>query len=355
MIRERADVAILGAGFAGSVLSMVLRRLERSVVLIERGVHPRFAVGESSTPLANLVLESLAHEYDLPRLAPLAEYGPWQRAYPHLVCGVKRGFTFFQHEPGRSFIPRPDRRNELLVGANPSEEQADTHWFREHIDHFLLTEAQSLGAAYHDHTEITEISGGPGCWSLSGRRVGEPMDIAVSFLVDATGPGGALTRAFGVPTNPDDLLTNSWSVYTHFADVRRFEELYRAAGGETEPHPYPCDAAALHHVLADGWVFVLRFNNGLVSAGPVWDGARRRPRKTLAPKRNGKHYCAFTHRLRSNLNRRVRCGRSCGQAAFSGGRGKRLGRDGRSCRTPRISSIRSTAAATRTRCSASSG
>ena len=34
MIRERADVAILGAGFAGSVLAMVLRRLGRSVVLL---------------------------------------------------------------------------------------------------------------------------------------------------------------------------------------------------------------------------------------------------------------------------------------------------------------------------------
>ena len=70
---------------------------------MERGAHPHFAVGESSTPLANLVLESLAQTYDLPRLAPLAEYGPWQRSYPHLACGVKRGFTFFQHEEGRPF------------------------------------------------------------------------------------------------------------------------------------------------------------------------------------------------------------------------------------------------------------
>ncbi len=283
MIRERADVAILGAGFAGSVLAMVLRRLGRGVVLVERGAHPRFAVGESSTPLANLVLESLAQEYDLPRLAPLAEYGPWQRAYPHLACGIKRGFTFFQQEPGRPFSPRPDRGNELLVGANPSDDAADTHWFREHVDHFLLTEAQSLGASYHDRTEITEIAGGPGDWRLSGRREGEPVEVGAAFLVDATGPGGALTRAFGIPTDADDLLTNSWSVYTHFADVRRFEELYRAAGGDADAHPYPCDDAALHHVLPDGWVFVLRFNNGLVSAGPVWDGMRRRPDKGVSP------------------------------------------------------------------------
>ncbi len=283
MIRERADVAILGAGFAGSVLAMMLRRLGRSVLLIERGSHPRFAVGESSTPLANLALESLAKTYDLPRLAPLAEYGPWQRAYPHLTCGVKRGFTFFQHEEDKAFVPRPDRANELLVGANPSDDAGDTHWFREHIDHFLLTEAQALGAFYHDRTEITGITRGPGSWSLCGRREGQTTESAALFVIDATGPGGALTRAFGISSEPDDLLTNSWSLYSHFADVSRFETVYRAKGGDADSHPYFCDDAALHHVLADGWVFVLRFNNDVVSAGPVFDGEKRRPSESLSP------------------------------------------------------------------------
>ena len=31
--------------------------------------------------------------------------------------------------------------------------------------------------------------------------------------------------------------------------------------------PYPVDDAALHHVFAGGWVWVLRFRNGIVSAG----------------------------------------------------------------------------------------
>ena len=283
MIRERADVAILGAGFAGSVLAMVLRRLGRSVVLVERGAHPRFAVGESSTPLANLLLESLAQTYDLPRLAPLAEYGPWLRAYPHLACGVKRGFTFFKHEEGQPFRPRGDRANELLVGANPSDDAADTHWFREHVDHFLLTEAQALGAGYRDRTDVATVQGGPGAWSLAGRRDGQAVDLSASFLIDATGPGGALCRAFGVPTDPDELLTNSWSLYSHFADVGRFGDQYRDSGGNAAAHPYPCDDAALHHVLTDGWFFVLRFNNGLTSAGPVVDGTRRTPDAELSP------------------------------------------------------------------------
>ena len=49
-----ADVAIVGSGFAGSLTALALRRQGRSVVLLERGRHPRFAIGESSTPLANL-------------------------------------------------------------------------------------------------------------------------------------------------------------------------------------------------------------------------------------------------------------------------------------------------------------
>ena len=74
---------------------MVARRLGRRVVLLERGRHPRFAIGESSSPLAGLLVEELAARYDLPRLAPLGSYGAWQRHYPHLRCGLKRGFTYY--------------------------------------------------------------------------------------------------------------------------------------------------------------------------------------------------------------------------------------------------------------------
>ncbi|HZU35980.1 MAG TPA: tryptophan 7-halogenase, partial [Gemmataceae bacterium] len=262
---------------------LILRRLGRSVLLIERGSHPRFAIGESSTPLANLMLDALAQTYDLPRLAPLAKYGPWQRTYPQLACGLKRGFTFFQHKPHRPFIPRTDRANELLVSANPSDEASDTHWFREHIDHFFLMEAQAAGVVYYERTEITGIERTQEGWLLTGRREAEPAQLAATFLVDASGPACPLARALGIPTGPDDVLTNSWTVYSHFAGVRRFEELYRAAGGDAEAHPYPCDDAALHHVLENGWVWVLRFNNGLTSAGPVWNGRLRRPEDAIAP------------------------------------------------------------------------
>src|SRR5437867_4128092 len=71
-MRADFDIAVVGSGFGGSLMAMIARQLGCSVVLLERGRHPRFAIGESSTPLANLLLEELARRYALPRLRPRA-------------------------------------------------------------------------------------------------------------------------------------------------------------------------------------------------------------------------------------------------------------------------------------------
>jgi FADH2 O2-dependent halogenase len=115
------DLAIVGSGFAGTLLAMIARRLGLSVLMIERGRHPRFAIGESSTPLANLWLETLADRYDLPRLRPLSQWGTWQASYPHLGCGLKRGFSYFHHLRGKPWQAHDDRSDQLLVAASPSD------------------------------------------------------------------------------------------------------------------------------------------------------------------------------------------------------------------------------------------
>src|SRR5687768_1896818 len=97
------EVAIIGSGFSGSLTALLLSRIGRSCALVDRASHPRFAIGESSTPNADLALLAIAREYDLPRIAPLAKYGTWQRTYPHIVGGLKRGFSYFHHQPGQPF------------------------------------------------------------------------------------------------------------------------------------------------------------------------------------------------------------------------------------------------------------
>ena len=92
-VHSDTDLVVIGSGFGGSLLSMIARRLGYHVTLLERGKHPRFAIGESASPLAGILIEQLSDRYDLPRIRPLSAFGTWQRTYPHVVCGLKRGFT----------------------------------------------------------------------------------------------------------------------------------------------------------------------------------------------------------------------------------------------------------------------
>ena len=258
------DIAIVGSGFGGSLLAMIAKRLGRSVILLERGVHPRVVIGESSTPLSNLLLEDLADRYDLPALKPLAKWGSWQKNYPDLACGLKRGFSFFHHD-GSDSRQRPSFADQLLVAASPHNAIADTHWYRADVDHFLLKQAISLGVDYIDRLSLDRFTDIGDEVLLCGSRDGEQRNIRARFVVDAAGPGGFLHRILrlsdaGLPGYP-----GTQALYSHFSGVRRLDTL--PGYGFEETPPYPIDAAAVHHVFDGGWVWVLRFNNGITSAG----------------------------------------------------------------------------------------
>ena len=264
-MRSDFDIAVVGSGFAGSLFALVARSLGRSVVLIEKGTHPRFAIGESSSPLANLMLEELCDRYDLRRLRPLCAWGSWQRAYPEIGCGLKRGFTFYAHRPGRPVAADPERRNQLLVAASPRDGVADTHWYRADFDHFLVREAQAAGAEYLDETHLESFRGLSDGVALEGSRRGKRVRIGARFLADASGPRGFLHRTLGLHEAVFPSLPATEGLYTHFEGVRRLDEMDGIVSSERPP--YPVDDAAVHHVLPDGWIWVLRFGNGLVSAG----------------------------------------------------------------------------------------
>jgi FADH2 O2-dependent halogenase len=253
----------------GSILAMVARRLGRRVVLLERGRHPRFAIGESSSPLAGILIEQLAERYDLPRLAPLAAFGPWQRAYPQLGCGLKRGFTFFKHEAGRPYRVTPDRSNQLLVAASPCDELADTHWLRADVDAWLVREAVSLGAEYLDECRVEGVEFPGDGVRVRATRHGQLVAIDAAGIIDATGPRGCLHRALNLPEASFDAYPATCALFSHFEGVARCAALddFAPATPDGSIPPYPVDDAAVHHVFDGGWMWVLRFGNGVTSAG----------------------------------------------------------------------------------------
>ncbi len=270
------DVAIVGGGFGGSLLALVLRRAGLGVVLIDRGTHPRFAIGESSTPIANLVLRDLCREYDLTRIAPLAKYSTWQATHPQLVSGIKRGFSYFQHEPGQPFVADAEHSTELLVAASSSDQHSDTQWLRQDVDEFLFGEARSAGAVCFEQCDVGLIeSSGVGQLfklPLKHEQVENlPHEVRTRFVVDATGEGGFLAKQLGIENRTHELRTNSRAVFAHFADLARWKRCLESRGFDTAEHPFDCDHAALHHVFDCGWMWQLRFNDETVSAGFVQD------------------------------------------------------------------------------------
>lgn len=267
MIRESVDVLVLGSGFAGSLTALLLQRLGLRVLLVDREAHPRFAIGESSTPLADLTLRALARQYDLPRLLPLTRYGDWKRTYPQIVCGPKRGFSYFLHRPGEEFSTDADHGRELLVAASPSSELSDTHWLRSDVDAFFAAEAVRSGLPLLDRLELRPIGRAP--WVWAGERQGEPVHITARFVVDATGAAGLAARAVGAVCHTDGFQTRSRSLFAHVRGLTRWENWLAERSIPRDDYPFPCDDAALHQLLDEGWMWQLRFDNGITSVGFV--------------------------------------------------------------------------------------
>ena len=241
------DLAILGSGLGGSITALIAKQMGMNPVLIEKNSHPRFAIGESSTPQADIALANIADTYNLPRLKPLARYGTWKDTYPELACGPKRGFTYVHH---------PNIENELLVAASPDGYNCDSQWYRADLDAFLVEEVQEANIDYFDNTNVTLYQHED--WKLEA----ENFSCSADFLIDATGGANPLN----IQQDISGVRTNSKVIYSHFEGVIPWGELH----GKTQ-HPYPCHDSALHHIFRGGWMYVLHFDNGITSAGFVLD------------------------------------------------------------------------------------
>ena len=262
-VTESCEVVIVGSGFAGSILARVLAVLGYDVVLLERGTHPRFAIGESSTPLANLSLERIGIRYGLQDCYHLATHGRWLAEFPEIRRGLKRGFTYYRHHPDQPLANLGLESERLLVAASPHDSLSDSHWLRADVDHHFVREAITAGVDYRDHIEVASAEFEAESVLLAGHRDGEPFELRAKFIIDASGPGGFLARQLSIPSRLDLMETNSAIVFSHFDNVGLIEDIVpnMPAG------PYRDDWAAVHHLIDEGWMYSLRFDDGVTSAG----------------------------------------------------------------------------------------
>ena len=295
------DFVVIGSGFAGSLMATILQTQGRRVAIVDRSSHPRFAIGESSTPAASLILSSLVDQYNLSWLKPFAKYGTWKQAYPQVTTGRKRGFSYFHHELDKPFQPRADHSNELLAAASSSDEVSDTQWLRSDVDAFFFKNACEAGVVPFENSEITTLHRSQTRWLVevdeaTGQQDARPRKLSADFLIDASGAGQVLARHLGIEDQFEKLATNSRSIFAHVTGLHEWHTiLEQATPGSTSDHPFHCDHAAQHHMLEEGWMWWLRFDSDVTSVGLVLDdragdssaGTSRDLRGNYAPRKPG--------------------------------------------------------------------
>jgi FADH2 O2-dependent halogenase len=267
------DFLIAGGGFAGSISALCLNSTGFNVCLVEKGEHPKFSIGESSTPIADMILRDLSDEYNLPELRKLSRYGSWQTNYPTVNCGLKRGFSYYKHQKNAPFSSYSNHSRELLVAASIDDENSDTQWYRPDTDHLFVQMVKDAGIDYLDHTEIETIKRTEaGHWLVKAFQNSTAIEISTGFIIDATGSPQFSGQFFGTTSATQSFQTNTRALYSHFENVSEWQTYLDNHGFKTDDYPYNPDHSALHHLLEPGWLWMLRFNDGLLSAGLVLDG-----------------------------------------------------------------------------------
>ena len=253
------DVAILGSGMAGSMLSAVLARNGVKVLLVDAGVHPRFAVGESTIPYTSSLIKIIAERYDVPELHSLENFKAIVDDVS-VMCGKKRNFGFVYHVEGNPHDPA--QINEIVL---PNlEQRMETHLFRQDIDTFLFQVAIKYGTETRSATRVTDIEIDPGEGVLLKTEQGE--ELRAKYLVDGSGFRSPVAMKFGLREQPTRARHHSRSLFTHMIGVTPFDD---AAAARDHTQPSAWHDGTLHHVFDGGWLWVIPFDNHDKSRNPL--------------------------------------------------------------------------------------
>ena len=253
------DVIVLGTGIGGSMLGAILAKQKLNVLMVDSETHPRFTIGEATTPDTNFRLKLLGLKYDVPEIAHLSAFHA-VRDYVSPACGVKRAFSFLYQRDGREQIPTETHQYPTL--APPMG--PDLHFFRQDVDAYMMAVAVGYGAKIRQQTRVAEIDfQDDGVTIVTEKR----ETFKARYLVDGTGIRSVLAQKLQLRDDPAKFRTNSRAIFTHMVGLK----LYDQVGSTREHHglKYPLSQSTLHHVFEGGWFWVIPFNNHADSTNPL--------------------------------------------------------------------------------------
>jgi tetracycline 7-halogenase / FADH2 O2-dependent halogenase len=275
-LNKKFDVAIIGSGMGGSTLAAILARQGLSVLVFEAGVHPKFAVGESTILETSEMMRALAKFYDVPELAYFSSENFLD--YAGTTHGIKRHFGFVHHTPGQP--PSPDQTLQAIIPKQPYGHEL--HLYRQDTDYFLTSVAISYGAMVLQGMPVSEVNikdDGVEITTSKGQT------YHAEYLVDASGFRSLIAEQFNL--RDFDLQTHTRGMFTHMIDVPCFNNV--SFTREENGVPFRWSEGTLHHIFKGGWLWVIPFNNHaeatnpLVSVGLLLDPRVYPVRKDVSP------------------------------------------------------------------------
>ncbi len=253
------DVAILGSGLGGAALAAILARQGQRVIMLEKGAHPRFAIGEAMLPQSSMLLWILGERFGVPEIQHLSK-SESIREHVSAACGVKRTIGFMYHEEGK----RQDLAKSHLLVPPVTPLVSESHLFRAEVDQYMVDAAVRYGTTYRDRIDVTGLEIGEDEVVL---RSAEGEEFHARFLVDGTGYKSLLAHTLNLREEPTRLRTQSRSIFTHMTGVRPYDATLR-----DDEHLHlrsQWHEGTLHHIFDGGWFWVIPFNNQEGAENPL--------------------------------------------------------------------------------------
>jgi len=225
------DVIIAGVGPGGATAAGLLAKAGLRVKVLEKEEFPRFHIGESLLPAAEIA---------------------------HTLLGVEPDPSVFLYKRGAQFICETQGRKQAFDfgEALPGPQRYAWHVERATFDTLLRDRARALGAEVVHNVRVTDIHRHEhGVEVITSSTAGVKTESA-KFFIDATGQGRLLASRMR-SVRPFRRLGKA-AVFTHFS------ELHDSAWKEIGPGN---DIRVV--MLPEGWAWVIPLSGNRLSVGVV--------------------------------------------------------------------------------------
>ncbi len=229
MFKHACEVAVIGAGPAGSTVAALLAERGRDVVLLEKERHPRFHIGESLLPLNLPLFERLGVAEEIKRIG-MPKHGA------EFVSPWRSQTTTFQ------FANQLDKSYPYAYQVRRSE-----------FDQILFRNAVRKGARALEACRVTAVEFADGATVSARLEGGSEQRWQARFVVDASGRDTFLASRMGIKRR--NRKHNSAAIYGHFSGAKRL--------------PGKAEGNITVFWFDHGWFWFIPLSDGTTSVGAV--------------------------------------------------------------------------------------